>query len=172
VTSVPVGDILELGPQKWRALRRGELTLFIYHAPRHKENHPFDVDLTFVPGWLNEEDYESEHRTMNIFVTGEVPRFDDWRELAGFEAESRDGIVVQGEQITSDLRGPEIELWSHGPGGIHTHAKEGWNTRLIFGEREGDGYDFPFSLEAFYPTQRARKAHLDLWMKEMFGQDV
>ena len=58
------------------------------------------------------------------------------------------------------------EMWQIGT----LVLKEGWETKLAFGPWEDDGYVLPCEIEAFYPTERAQKASMDLFMKEMFDE--
>jgi hypothetical protein len=82
--------------------------------------------------------------------------------------------VTLGEEVSPAMEGPEIDIWSWGDGSesIHTHAKDGWETRLEFKEliENHDGPLFICELEAFFPSERARKASAELWMKEFLGQ--
>jgi hypothetical protein len=134
----------------------------------------FHADFTFVPPWLEDEDYESEHRTMNVMVNGSFPGLNNWRDLEGYGLESREAIVTLGEEVSPEMEGPEIQIWSSGKGtgSIHTHAKDGWETRLDFKELIEDEHGplFICEVEAFFPSERARKASVELWMKEFFGE--
>lgn len=162
---------LRFGRQTWKPRNDGELTLFL---PAHERyGMSFQMDFDFVPPWLGDEDFESEHRTMCVMVHGYFPRLTRWHELAGFELETRDVGEVLGEEVTPRMEGPEIEIWSSGkgPASIHTHANHGWETRLKMGEITGDGaYTFLCELEAFFPSDRAREVSLELCVKEFFGE--
>ena len=68
---------------------------------------------------------------------------------------------------------PEIRIWSggQGPGSIHTHAQDGWETRLSLEEFAKDNpHTFICEMEAFFPSERARKAMSELWFREFFGE--
>lgn len=165
--------VLDYRGQKWKAERCGELTLFLSHAPMRPADVSFIMECSFVPPWLDqEEDYESEHRRLYLDVDGTIPDLKDWRELAGLTLEERDEIAVMGETVQREMSEPEVRLWSHGPGGQRTHAKEGWETRVKFGAWMGEGYTLPLEVESFYPTEKARKAQVDLAVKEFFCEDT
>ncbi len=162
---------LHFNRQTWKPVRDGELTLFLPASAAYGVS--FDASFTFVPPWLEEEDFESEHRKLYLTLHGYFPDLTDWRELEGGELESREAIEVMGEQVAAGARGPEIEIWSAGKGAasIHTHARDGWETRLKVDEPVADdGYTFLCEVEAFFPSERAREVCAELWMQELMGQ--
>ncbi|MCX6900459.1 MAG: hypothetical protein NT105_17400 [Verrucomicrobia bacterium] len=167
-------NLLDFCGQKWKPMRQGELTLFLpKHPPTREGDTYFHASMQFVPPWLDEEDSESAFRMLYVDFHGELPDLRDWRAMAEVTLEARDEVVVLGEKVMAEMRPPEIQLWSHGmrgAGGIHEHTCAGWDTRLSFGAWEGDGYELPVELEAFYPSERARKAGIDLAVKEFFGE--
>jgi hypothetical protein len=166
-------SLLNFCGQHWKPQNDGELTLFLPKQTRDGSSIYFHADLKFVPPWLEEEDLTSEYRILYVSLQGRFPALDDWRDLAGFTMESREETTVFGETVAPAMSGPEIEIWSagmRGAGGIHSHASAGWDTKLTFGEFQGDGFALPCELEAFYPSARARQAQLDLWMQSFFGE--
>ncbi len=167
-------EFLDFCGQKWKPVRHGELSFSLWHAPIRREWLYFSIELEFVPPWLDDEDFESEHRSFHVDVHGCLPKLGDWRALAGFDLESRDELVLGDQKVLSELSGPEVSMWSHGLGGIRDHARDAWDTSLKFGRWEGDGYELTFDLEAFYPGAEAKQASSEMIRQEvaeLFGED-
>ena len=161
---------LQFGRQTWKPHRDGDLTLFL--PSRTPFGMPFHADFAFVPPWLEEDDYESEHRTMYLTLAGYFPAMKHWEELEGFTVESRDAVEAGDEVVATETKEPEIHIWSsgQGPGSIHTHAQDGWQTRLSLEEfAKDDAHTFICEVEAFFPSERARQAMSDLWFRDFFG---
>ena len=163
---------LQFGRQTWKPRQDGELILFL--PPHERRGISFDATFEFVPPWLEDEDSESEHRTMRLVVDGAIAGLKDWRELVGFVVEAQEDEDLGEKAGMPIMRGePEIEIWSSGRGGaasIHTHARDGWETRVRFEEMaEDEPYTFVCEVEAFFPSERARKAAGELFVKELFG---
>ena len=168
----PMEYPLQFGTQTWKPRRNGELTVFL---PTHPQfGTAFQADFAFVPPWMEDEDYASEHRTMRVWVHGYFPGLRRWDDLEGWVVEERDAVEVEGETVIPEMREPEIEIWSsgHGPGSIHTHARDGWETRMKFVEcvEEGSPWVFLCEMEAFFPSERAREACSELWFQEFIGE--
>lgn len=161
---------LHIGRQTWKPRRDGDLTLFLPPSPWGVS---LGADFEFVPPWLDDEDYASEHRTMHLRLHGYLPGLCDWRELAGFELKESECEEEPGGEVLTAMQGPEIEIWSsgQGPGSIHTHAQAGWQTRLALGQLEVDehGPAWLCEVEAFFPSERAREANAALWMRQFFS---
>ena len=164
--------MLDFCGQKWKPQKDGDLTLFLPRKARGELY--FDCNFSFVPPWLEDEDYDSEHRTLNVDVRGYIPPVDDWQALAGVELETREAIELPGGTMVPGMEGPAIKIWSSGGTGsaasIHTHARDGWETRLKLVDFAESIYVFDCEVEAFYPSQRAREASAELVFKEFIGE--
>src|SRR5438128_1006066 len=108
--------------QKWKPVLGEGLRFFLAHSGLRQEYLQFSIELKFVPPWLDDEDFQSEHRTLYVDIEGELPQLGDWRELAGFELEGKEAVTVLDEVVIPGLNAPEIDIWSCGHGPIHTHA--------------------------------------------------
>ncbi len=163
--------MLKFGSQIWKARRPGSLAFHLWHAPIHQGHLYFSLEMSFVPPWLDEDDFDSKHRTLQLRVVGSSCTLRDWRALAGLELATHDAVIVNGQLVTPDVHQPEVSLWSYGPpGGVHLHADaaEACVTRMVFGGPEGDGFEFPFEVEAFYPSHRAAATFFELGVRQMF----
>src|SRR2546421_2316263 len=113
--------MLDFCGQKWKPQKDGDLTLFLPRKARGELY--FDCNFSFVPPWLEDEDYDSEHRTLNVDVRGYIPPVDDWQALAGVELETREAIELPGGTMVPGMEGPAIKIWSSGgtgsAAGIH-----------------------------------------------------
>ncbi len=162
---------LHFGKQVWKPMHAAELTLFLPASLRYGIS--FHADFTFVPHWVDPEGENDEYRTMNLDVEGYLPGLRNWRELEGYETGGWDGDDEDGGPDGVKVVPPELSLWSNDRESptFHTHAKEGWETRLKFVEcdRE-DPARFIVEVEAFFPSERAREAHFQLWLKSLFNR--
>ncbi len=161
---------LHFGRQTWKPQSDGELTLFLPSRPRY--GTAFHADFTFVPPWVDEEDFEAEYRRMYVSLNGNFPEGMHWDDLEGFTAEVREVEPTSGPAVCTQTDEPEIQIWSsgQGAGSIHTHAQDGWRTRLSLEEfAEGEPHTFICTVEAFFPSARAREVMSELWFQQFFG---
>lgn len=164
---------LHFGKQVWKPVADGDLTVFLPGEARW--GFFFGVDFTFVPPWVNLEEEKEEHRRMSIMANGYLQGLKDWNDLDGWEVKDEEDVIEDGEVIVDGASGPHITIMSSGTGtkGVHTHAQDGWETRLKFtGIVGGNRHVLTCELEAFYPTERARKASADWWLKQFIGEDT
>ena len=170
--------ILDLSGQRWKQRRENNLEFFLYHAPRT----PFvslDIEIMFVPAWMDDDDYESEHRALYLEIDAQMPRTGNWRDIIGRRLEFQRALVNEkGEVVERAPSAPEMEVWSLGTGvnSFYTHGKDFWHTCVTFGEPKAENpFELPISVEAFHPSKGAREARMDLLhdeVAEFLGQPM
>ncbi|MEQ1933104.1 MAG: hypothetical protein ABL962_04400 [Fimbriimonadaceae bacterium] len=171
--------------QKWVPRRGcGELTLSLGHSKNPNTALSVHIDVSLVPSWVLEEEGEDgmgkadEHRHLHLSVSGIMPAIGRWQDLAGVVLEDRDEVMAGDEVIIPEMNGPEVSLFSGGPGGgpVHRHVPDGPISRLVFGKfrRNESGRDeIKYEIEAFFRSERGREEmnkQIHNEVAEMFGE--
>ena len=163
-------NFLDFAGQRWKQSGLRELRFFLYHAPSRPGWVSFDVTITFVPPWLEENDILSEHRTMIMNIHAAKRHPGSWRAFLGERLEFVPPEAdEEGCRLAAGSAPPEVRLTScgsgQGAGSVFFHANEFWDVGVTLGEPPpDDSFLLPITVEGFQPSQRAQAAQASLFL--------
>jgi hypothetical protein len=159
-----MSDMLQFNSQSWKLWRSEGLVLILPRSTGPDRVY-FNAEWVLVRAEVKDETFSLEQPQFHLSVMGAVPGLHDWRDLARRTLADSDDVD---EDMLLFCGGPD--LFAYPPDADPKSRPDGWDTQLIFGERED--YEFEFELDAFRPSARASEANHELQAKRILGEKL